>query len=187
LWYPSQHLVRQNPFPRSQFGSRRRFPRAASQRQTVVRLAKARPPGPTRQSAQSPRSTKPSFSSQHFQHLHFAAPIGAVTAAHARVSLKKWDSANSGRDTSRPVAATLVALRSHGRKLSIACPPGGTPPPRTACGSATLSMRPDHAPFALRVLGIRGMAVAFHQPVTHLEHTNLLRRADMRRRLQAAC
>ena len=38
LWYPSQHLLRQNPLPRSQFGSRRRFPRAASQRQTVVRL-----------------------------------------------------------------------------------------------------------------------------------------------------
>jgi hypothetical protein len=40
LWYPSQHLLlRQNPLPRSQFGSRRRFPRAASQRKTVVRLA----------------------------------------------------------------------------------------------------------------------------------------------------
>ena len=39
LWYPSQHLLRQNPLPRSQFGSRRRFPSAASQRQTVVRLA----------------------------------------------------------------------------------------------------------------------------------------------------
>jgi hypothetical protein len=39
LWYPSQHLLRQNPLPRSQFGSRRRFPRAASQRQTVVRPA----------------------------------------------------------------------------------------------------------------------------------------------------
>ena len=39
LWYPSQHLLRQNPLPRSQFGSRRRFPKAASQRQTVVRLA----------------------------------------------------------------------------------------------------------------------------------------------------
>ena len=32
-------LLRQNPLPRSQFGSRRRFPSAASQRQTVVRLA----------------------------------------------------------------------------------------------------------------------------------------------------
>ena len=39
LWYPGQHLLRQNPLPRSQFGSRRRFPSAASQRQTVVRLA----------------------------------------------------------------------------------------------------------------------------------------------------
>ena len=29
LWYPSQHLLRQNPPPRSQFVSRRRFPRAA--------------------------------------------------------------------------------------------------------------------------------------------------------------
>jgi ABC transporter substrate binding protein len=38
-WYPSQHLLRQNPLPRSQFGSRRRFPSGASQRQTVVRLA----------------------------------------------------------------------------------------------------------------------------------------------------
>jgi hypothetical protein len=28
LWYLSQHLLRQNPPPRSQFGSRRRFPRA---------------------------------------------------------------------------------------------------------------------------------------------------------------
>ena len=27
LWYPSQHLLRQNPPPRSQFVSRRRFPR----------------------------------------------------------------------------------------------------------------------------------------------------------------
>ena len=32
-------LLRQDPLPRSQFGSRRRFPSAASQRQTVVRLA----------------------------------------------------------------------------------------------------------------------------------------------------
>ena len=39
LWYPGQHLLRQNPLPRSQFGSRRRFPSGASQRQTVVRLA----------------------------------------------------------------------------------------------------------------------------------------------------
>jgi len=39
LWYPSQHLLRQNPLPGSQFGSRRRFPRAASQRQALVRLA----------------------------------------------------------------------------------------------------------------------------------------------------
>jgi hypothetical protein len=39
LWYPSQHLLRQNPLPRSQFGSRRRFPSAASQRQALVRLA----------------------------------------------------------------------------------------------------------------------------------------------------
>jgi hypothetical protein len=31
LWYPSQHLLRQNPLPRSQFGSRRRFPSAPSQ------------------------------------------------------------------------------------------------------------------------------------------------------------
>src|SRR6266481_10181991 len=50
LWYPSQHLLRQNPLPRSQFGSRRRFPNAASQRQTVVRLAcrgqRRRGPGP---------------------------------------------------------------------------------------------------------------------------------------------
>ena len=38
-WYPSQHLLRQNPLPRSQFGYRRRFPRAASQPQTVVRPA----------------------------------------------------------------------------------------------------------------------------------------------------
>src|ERR1700730_4439597 len=36
LWYPSQHLLRLNPLPRSQFGSQGRFPRAASQRQTVV-------------------------------------------------------------------------------------------------------------------------------------------------------
>jgi hypothetical protein len=28
LWYPSQHLLRQNPPPRSQLGFRRRFPRA---------------------------------------------------------------------------------------------------------------------------------------------------------------
>jgi hypothetical protein len=34
-WYPSQHLLRQNLLPRSQFGSRRRLPRA-SQRQTVA-------------------------------------------------------------------------------------------------------------------------------------------------------
>jgi hypothetical protein len=33
LWCLSQHLLRLNPLPRSQFGSRRRFPRAASQRQ----------------------------------------------------------------------------------------------------------------------------------------------------------
>ncbi len=26
LWYPSQHLLRQNPLPRSQFGSRRGCP-----------------------------------------------------------------------------------------------------------------------------------------------------------------
>ena len=32
-WYPSQHLLRRNPLPRSQFGYRRRFPRAASQPQ----------------------------------------------------------------------------------------------------------------------------------------------------------
>src|SRR5262249_40634006 len=38
-WYPSQHLLRQNPLPRSQFEYRRRFPRAASQPQTVVRPA----------------------------------------------------------------------------------------------------------------------------------------------------
>src|SRR5262249_16210518 len=38
-WYPSQHLLRQNPLPRTQFGYRRRFPRAASQPQTVVRPA----------------------------------------------------------------------------------------------------------------------------------------------------
>ena len=30
LWYPSQHLRRQNPLARSQFGSRRRFPDPAA-------------------------------------------------------------------------------------------------------------------------------------------------------------
>jgi hypothetical protein len=30
LWYPSQHLLPQNPLPRSQFGSRRRFPSGPS-------------------------------------------------------------------------------------------------------------------------------------------------------------
>jgi hypothetical protein len=30
LWYPSQHLLRQNPLPRSPFGSPRRFPKAAA-------------------------------------------------------------------------------------------------------------------------------------------------------------
>ena len=54
LWYPSQHLFRQNPLRRSQFGSRRRFPRAASQRQTVVRLACR---GQRRQGPGHPRST----------------------------------------------------------------------------------------------------------------------------------
>ena len=54
LWYPSQHLFRQNPLPRSQFGSRRRFPRAASQRQTVVRLACR---GQRRRGPGHPRST----------------------------------------------------------------------------------------------------------------------------------
>jgi len=54
LWYPSQHLLRQNPLPRSQFGSRRRFPRAASQRQTVVRLACR---GQRRRGSGHPRST----------------------------------------------------------------------------------------------------------------------------------
>jgi hypothetical protein len=34
LWYPSQHLLRQNPLPKSPFGSPRRFAKAAA-----VRLA----------------------------------------------------------------------------------------------------------------------------------------------------
>ena len=34
--YPSQHLLRQNPLPRSQFGFRRRFPRAASEPRAVA-------------------------------------------------------------------------------------------------------------------------------------------------------
>src|SRR6266511_1890367 len=38
LWYPSQHLLRQNPLPRSQFGSPRRFPSAAHLGRFLQRL-----------------------------------------------------------------------------------------------------------------------------------------------------
>jgi hypothetical protein len=82
------------------------------------------------------------------------------------------------------VAASMEVFRSHGRKFSMACPPGRYAGSLNRLRSATLSMRPDHPPFALWVVAIRGAAVVFHQPIAHLETANLLRRADMQ--LQSA-
>jgi hypothetical protein len=44
LWNPSQHLLRQNPPPRSQFGSRRGCPRTGTARVACRLLATQDPP-----------------------------------------------------------------------------------------------------------------------------------------------
>jgi hypothetical protein len=79
-------------------------------------------------------------------------------------SPNKWDSASSGRDTSRPVAASMAGSvrttdncqcrvqRAVRRDLD---PPAVLP---------TLSMCPDHPTFALWLFGITGAAV------THIEN-----------------
>ena len=49
LWYPRQHLLRQNPLPGSRFGSRRRFPRAPPNGwRSASSPAPTRSPGPPR-------------------------------------------------------------------------------------------------------------------------------------------
>ena len=48
----------------------------------------------------------------------FEYRIKSMNELHARVSPNKWDSVKSGRDTSRPVAASMAAFRSHARNVN---------------------------------------------------------------------
>ena len=126
LWYPSQHLFRQNPLPRSQFGSRRRFPRAASQRQTVVRLAcrgqRRRGPGHPRSTTARPQGGAQAdghlekfLSGAHSFGIRTASLMPSAAAALKRRPLRSktlcfWKRGMSGHDQ-RSVRSTLNRCR----------------------------------------------------------------------------